>query len=81
MTSCYITVLIKIIFHSQDLLSRNVVSIVPVAKAVSSHTAIDRWSDYIGPDRDSCHLGTLSTILQHFTHTMKPSGKLIDNGF
>ena len=25
-----------------------------------------RWSDCIGQDRDSCHLGTLSTILQHF---------------
>ena len=30
---------------------------------------IDRCSDYIGQDRDSCHLGTQSTILQHFTHT------------
>ena len=29
---------------------------------------IDRWSDCIGQDRDSRHLGTLSTILQHFTH-------------
>ena len=26
-----------------------------------------RWSDCIGQDRDSRHLGTLSTILQHFT--------------
>ena len=29
---------------------------------------IDRWSNLIGQDRDSCHLGKLSTILQHFTH-------------
>ena len=64
----YVRTLIIIILHSQDLLSRNVLSNVPVPKAVSSHTAIDRWSDCIGPDRDSRHLGTLSTILQHFTH-------------
>ena len=25
----------------------------------------------------TCHLGTLSTILQHFTHTMKPSDPLL----
>ena len=31
-------------------------------------SAIDIWSDCIGQDRDSRHLGTLSTILQHFTH-------------
>ena len=31
-------------------------------------SGIDRWSDCIGPDRNSRHLGTLSTILQHFTH-------------
>ena len=56
-------------FHSQDLLSRNVLSNVPAPKAVSSHTAIDRWSDYIGQlVRDSHHLGILLTILQHFTH-------------
>ena len=36
-------------------------------------TAIDRWSDCIGPDRDSCHLGILSTILQHFTHSESSS--------
>ena len=59
---------ILIIFHSQDLLSRNVLSNVSAPKAVSSHTAIDRLSDCIAPDRDSRHLGTLSTILQHFTH-------------
>ena len=35
-------------------------------------SAIDRWFDCIGQDRDSCHLGTLPTILQHFTHTTKP---------
>ena len=40
-------------------------------------SAIDRWSDCIGQDRDSRHLGTLSTILQHFTHTMKPSDPLL----
>jgi hypothetical protein len=60
--------IIIIIFQSQDLLSRNVLSNIPAPKAVSSHTAIDRWSDCIGPDRDSRHLGKLSTILQHFTH-------------
>ena len=38
---------------------------------------INRWSDYIGQDRDSHHLGTLSTILQHFKHTMKPSDPLL----
>jgi len=38
---------------------------------------IDRWSDCIGQDRDSCHFATLSTILQHFTHTMKPSDPLL----
>jgi hypothetical protein len=37
-------------------------------KGVSSQFAIVRWSDCIVQDRDSCHLGTLSTILQHFTH-------------
>jgi hypothetical protein len=41
---------------------------VPAPKAVSSQSGIDRWSDCIGQDRDSRHLGTLSTILQHFTH-------------
>ena len=51
-------------------------------KGVSSEggiiqSAIDRWSDCIGQDRDSHHLGTLSTILQHFTHTMKPSDPLL----
>ena len=40
---------------------------VPAPKVVSSQSAIDRWSDCIGQDRDSRHLGTLSTILQHFT--------------
>ena len=35
-------VLLIIIFHSQDLLSRNVLSNVPALKAVSSHTVIDR---------------------------------------
>ena len=56
-------------FHNQDLLSRNVLSNVPAPKAVSSHTAINRWSDYIGQlVGDSHHLGTLLTILQHFTH-------------
>jgi hypothetical protein len=40
-------------------------------------SVIDRWSDCIGQDRDSSHLGTLSTILQHFTHTMKPSDPLL----
>ena len=42
---------------------------VPAPKVVSSQSAIDRWSDCIGHlVGDSCHLGTLSTILQHFTH-------------
>ena len=40
-------------------------------------SVMDRWSDCIGQDRDSRHLGTLSTILQHFTHTMKPSDPLL----
>jgi hypothetical protein len=52
-----------------DLLSRNVHVNVPAPKAVSSLSAIDRWSDYIGRlVGDSHHLGTLSTVLQHFTH-------------
>ena len=29
---------------------------------------INRWSDYIGQDRDSRHFVTMSTTLQHFTH-------------
>ena len=37
-------------------------------------SVIDKWSDCIGQDRDSHHLGT---ILQHFTHTMKPSDPLL----
>ena len=37
--------IIIIIFYNQDLLSKNVLSIVPASKAVSSHTAINRWSD------------------------------------
>ena len=41
---------------------------VPALKAVSSQSAINRQSDCMGPDRDSRHLGTLSTILQHITH-------------
>ena len=41
---------------------------VPAPKAVSSQAAINRWSDFIGQDRDNHHLGTLSTILQHLTH-------------
>ena len=49
----YVRTLIIIILHSQDLLSRNVLSNVPVPKAVSSHTAMNRWSDSIGPDRDN----------------------------
>ena len=55
---------------------------VPTPNAVSPlspnlQSAIDRWSDCIGQDRDSRHIGTLSTILQHFTHTMKPSDPLL----
>ena len=34
-------------------------------------------SDCLGLDRDSPHLGTLSTILQHFAHTMKPCDPLL----
>ena len=30
-----------------------------------------------GQDRDNCHLGILSTILQHFTDTMKSSDPLL----
>ena len=40
-------------------------------------SAINRSSDCIGQDRDSCHLCTLSTIPQHFIHTMKPNGPLL----
>ena len=58
---------IVIIFHSQGRLSRNALSNVPASKAVSSHTYCD-WQMVWLSDRDSCHLGTLSTILQHFTH-------------
>ena len=49
---------------------------VPTPKEVSSDL---RSTDglTIGQDRDSCHIGTLSTILQHFTHTMKPSDPLL----
>ena len=49
---------------------------VPAPKVVSS---ILRSTDglTIVQDRDSSHLGTLSTILQHFTHTMKPSDPLL----
>ena len=36
-------------------------------------STIDRWSDLIGQDRDGRHLGTLSTILQHLTHTINPA--------
>ena len=51
-----------------DLLSRNVHVIVPALNAVSSKSAINRRSDYIGQlVGDSRRLGTLSTILQHFT--------------
>ena len=59
-----------IIFHSQYLLSRNVLSNVPAPKAVSSHTGIDRWSDCVGLDKDVA-------ILVHYqpscntSHTMK----------
>ena len=42
-----------------------------------NRSAINRWSDCISQDRDSCHLGKLSTILQQFTHTMKPSDPLL----
>ena len=35
------------------------------------------WSDCIGQNRDNSQLGTLSTILQHFTHIMKPSDPLL----
>ena len=40
-------------------------------------SAIDRWSDCIGQNKDSLHLCTLSTILQRITHTMKPSEPLL----
>jgi hypothetical protein len=54
-----------------DLLSRNVHVNVPAPKAVSSLSAIDRWSDYIGHlVGDSRHLGNTS-------HTMKPSDPLL----
>ena len=37
-------------------------------KGVIIWSAIDRWSNCIHQDRDNPHLGTLSTIPQHFTH-------------
>ena len=49
---------------------------VHALEAVSS-SMINWCSDCIGLDGDSCHLGTLSTILKHFTHTMKPSDPLL----
>ena len=70
----------------QDLLSRNIRGLgnenVPTPKGVSS--ALVRLSDCFGPDRDSCHLGTLSIIIQHFTrnetHTANPNPvKLTEN--
>ena len=54
-----------------DLLSRNVlgfaIRMLPPRGGITQ-SAIDRWSDCIGQYRDSRHLGTLSTILQNFTH-------------
>ena len=35
---------------------------VPAPKVVSSQSAIDRWSQCIGPDRDMHHLGTANQI-------------------
>jgi hypothetical protein len=73
----------NIIFHNHDLERTCFPGMywllpyvnVPALKAVSSQSAIKRRSDYIGLDRDSCHLGILSTILQHFTLTMKVHSK------
>ena len=40
--------------------------------------SINRWSDCIGYRIEIvCLIGTLSTILQHCTHTMKPSDPLL----
>ena len=51
---------------------------VPALKAVSYVCDVDRWSDCIGYRIEIvCLIGTLSTILQHFTHTMKPSDPLL----
>ena len=50
----------------------------PGPKAVSSVCDVDRWSDCIGYRIEIvCIIGTLSTILQHFTHTMKPRDPLL----
>ena len=35
---------------------------VPAPKVVSPQSAIDRWSQCIGPDRDIHHLGTANRI-------------------
>ena len=45
-------------------------------------THVNRWSEFIGYWIEIVSLiGTLSTILQHFTHTMKPSDpQLLANG-
>ena len=41
-------------------------------------TRVNRWSDCIGYRIEIvCQIGTLSTILQHLTHTMKPSDPLL----
>ena len=41
-------------------------------------SVINIWFDRIGHYRDGCHLG-ISTILQHFSHTMKPNDLLLLN--
>ena len=63
------------VFHIYDL-TRNyfpgMYSVLPwecsCPKGGIIWSVINRWSDYIGLDRDNCHVGILSTIPQHFTH-------------
>ena len=38
---------------------------VPAQKAVSSHTAIDRWFEWIGPDRDTYNESSLWNPVTH----------------
>ena len=59
----------KYFFRSHDLTQTNFQECTGTClENVIIWSAIKRWSDCIGQDKDSCHLGTLSTILQHFTH-------------
>ena len=72
------------VFHSHDLTRtcfQGMYWVLPwecsCPKGGIIQSVIARWSDCIAQDRDSHHLGTLSTVLQHFTYTMKPSNPLM----